>query len=51
MKRLASPKMRHVRALSPYANSRGTELGPGGSSFLSAAAGGQGLGKVGDKNE
>lgn len=25
MKRLASPKMRHVRALSPYANARGTE--------------------------
>ena len=42
MKRLASPKMRHVRALSPYANARGTEQGPSeGSkiSFLSLAAG------------
>lgn len=42
MKRLASPKMRHVRALSPYANARGTEQGPDPSkmSFLSMAAGG-----------
>jgi hypothetical protein len=41
MKRLASPKMRHVRALSPYANARGTEAGPdaGAMSFLSRAAG------------
>lgn len=41
MKRLASPKMRHVRALSPYANARGTESGPDakGMSFLSMAAG------------
>lgn len=41
MKRLASPKMRHVRALSPYANARGTEEGPDASkmSFLRMAAG------------
>jgi hypothetical protein len=39
MKRLASPKMRHVRALSPYANSRGTEAGPDAkASFLSMGA-------------
>ena len=45
MKRLASPKMRHVRALSPYANARGTEQGPSESSkvsFLSMAAGRRG---------
>ena len=41
MKRIASPKMRHVRALSPYANSRGTEQGPpdNKTSFLMKAGG------------
>lgn len=52
MKRLASPKMRHVRALSPYANARGTEQGPGDGpkmSFLSMAAGGANI--VADSDE
>lgn len=42
MKRLASPKMRHVRALSPYAQRQGAGAADTGKSFLSQyAMGGQ----------
>mmetsp|Transcript_4635 Transcript_4635/g.7858 ORF Transcript_4635/g.7858 Transcript_4635/m.7858 type:complete len:248 (+) Transcript_4635:485-1228(+) len=42
-KRIASPKMRHVRALSPYAQMNQESAG-GGKSFLSSIAGGAGGG-------
>jgi len=49
MKRIASPKMRHVRALSPYNRENAGATQIGGKSFLSnyAGTGGGGLMKGG----